>query len=180
VEQAVIRGQTTVTLGDQIRARWHSSTKYLMLLVAVFLAAMTLNSFRGALHSPLPQTETALVFAFMAVGMAIMIALFIAFLWGVIVLYVALSRLRLRKEQLAIAYAFGPDGIELRDGRGVTMTTPWTVVATARERKAAIRLSLRPLGSRYVIKRAFTPDDLRALRARLTQKLGPKAKLRPA
>ena len=180
MEQAVIRGETTVTLGDQVRARWHSSTKYLMLLVAVFLAVMTLNSFFEFLHSPIPQTETALLLAFMTIGMAIMIAVFIAVLSGMIALYLALSRLRLRKEQLMIAYAFGPDGIEMRDGRGVTMTTPWSVVAKARERKAAIRLSLKPLGSRYVIKRAFAPDDLRALRALLTEKLGPKARLRSA
>lgn len=180
VEQAVIRGETTITLGDQIRARWHSSTKYLMLFVAAFLAVSMLVSFLGSLKSPVTQTETPLLYAFIVVGMVTVIGLFVAVLSGVIALVLALSRLRLRKEQLMIAYAFGPDGIEMRDGRGVTMTTPWSVVAKARERKAAIRLSLKPLGSRYVIKRAFAPDDLTALRALLTEKLGAKAKLRKA
>ncbi len=179
MDGAIIRGQTVVTLGDQLRARWHSSTKYLMLVLAAVFAIGMFNSFRESVHL-FPQTLTLLFVAVTIVAATIMIAMICLCLWIVIAAIVALSRLRSGKEQLAIVYAFGPDGIEIRDGRGVTMTTPWSVVAKARERKSAIRLSLKPLGSRTVIKRAFAPDDLQALRALLTQKLGPKARLKPA
>lgn len=181
MEQPVVQGETVIALGDQIRARWNNSTKYLMLLVAAVLTVMMVDEFRESLQRPTVGYELSpLMIACMIVALAVVIAVFVAFLSGLMALFVALSRLRLRKEQLLIHYAFGTDGIAVHDGRGVTMTTPWSVVGKARESATAIRLSLKPMGSRYVIKRAFTPDDLRALRAMLREKLGPKARLRPA
>ena len=179
MEQEVIRGETVIALGDQIRARWNNSTRYLMLGVAAFVVAMALGEVREVPQLPGGGMSLFLI-VFMIVALAVMIGVLVAILSGLIALFAALSRLRLHKEQLTIFYAFGPDGLAMRDGRGVTMTTPWNVIGKARETKTAIRLSLAPLGSRYVIKRAFAPGDLKALRALLTQKLGPGARLRVA
>ncbi|MBL6936225.1 MAG: YcxB family protein [Alphaproteobacteria bacterium] len=166
----VIRGSTTITLGDQLRARWNRSTRYATLVLAIVIAAMVAFDLR--------RIDTSLDFAISVFAALTTVLLFVGGYLLFMLIVFALLALRLSKEQRAMSYEFGPENIVMKDGTGAMTTTPWTIVRRARERKNAMTLDVKPMGFRYVPKRAFAAAELPALRALVKSKLGPLARLR--
>ena len=86
--------------------------------------------------------------------------------------------LRASSEQRDVTYEFAEAGFAVHDAPGASVVCPWSVIRRARETKRAVKLDTKPMGSRYVPKRAFTPDDMAKLRRLLPEKLGTAAKMR--
>ena len=168
-----IIGATIITLSDQYRARWTSGLKCSLAILAVIFAGMSLQYIP---RSPMTPVEIA-ISAFAAVAT---VALFILFYLVLVILLVTLFSLRMSKEQRDISYVIDESGLVLRDKTGAAITAPWTVVRRAREDRRAFRLAMKPMGERYIPKRAFAADEVAALRALIAEKLGAKAKLRKA
>ena len=51
------------------------------------------------------------------------------------------------------------------DGTGATVIRPWAQVKACHEHKTGFSLRLRPMSSHWLVKRAFAPQELEALRA---------------
>lgn len=166
-----VAGGTTITFGDRLLARWTSGTKLMLVLLAAVVVATTFESFRQLPPEPFG-------WAFMVLA-GLVTTLAILGLWlALVAATVAITGLRMSVDQRRISYELDEAGVATRDGTGASLTCPWTNVRKARETSRAIRLSLKPMGSRYIPKRAFEANDLPALRALLREKLGAAAKLR--
>ncbi len=162
-----------ITLRDQLRATWNTRNKYALAAVTLIVAAI---SWHDIPHLGMSTLEVV-IGTFALVTTVLMMVL----LWAVIVaVAVTFTSLRQSKDQRAISYEVGADSIVVRDRTGMALTTPWTVVRRATESARAFRLELKPMGSRYIPKRAFAAADLIALRGLIGEKLGGKAKLRKA
>lgn len=90
----------------------------------------------------------------------------------------AAYHLRAGSEQRDVSYEFADAGLTVRDATGASIVCPWSIVRRALETRRAVRLDTKPMGSRYVPKRAFTPDDMAKLRRLLSEKLGTAARMR--
>ncbi len=172
MEGRTITGATTITLRDQLRARWTTTFKYMLVGLAIIVAGIT--SFQmssGFLHG---GWEIALeIFAIL-----LMSVLFVLFYVVITVVVTLIFALRLGKDQRAMSYSFNSDGMSLRDRTGSAVTLPWKVMKRIREDKRAFRIAIRPMGERFVPKRAFSLGDVASLRVLMIEKLGAAAKLR--
>jgi uncharacterized membrane protein YhaH (DUF805 family) len=171
METRVIRGGTTIKLGDHLRARWNRTTKFTLAAFLVVITAIAILS--GA-----PRFETPLEAAIYGLSLFGTVILFFLFWVALMVAIAAIFAMRLSKAQRAITYEIGPDAVSMRDETGTTVMTAWSIIRRATESSAAYRLYTRPMGMRYIPKRAFAAGDLAALRALLIEKLGTAANLR--
>ena len=166
-----ITGRVTFTVLDHLRARANRNTAG---LIAVMIAIVAIIA---VFENGVPELDSPVAFVIDALAGVMAIAgLFLAYVVFLALVIVALSS-RLSKEQRNVTYELGQDSVLLRDETGATSTLPWTIVRRASESRAAFRLYLRPLRAIYFPKRAFAPQDIPALRALLSDKLGARAKL---
>ena len=168
MDEGPISGSLVVTLGDQLRARWHQSTKYVLAAVAVAVAVMSLRSVFEDRFAGVGMTP-ALEIWLMAFTVVVMLIVMLALFWGVIVVVTALLFLRTGKAQRAVSYAFDAAGFTARDQRAIALTVPWSAIRRARETRRGIVLRMTPNGSRYVPLRAFAPADVPRLRTLIAQ-----------
>ncbi|HEX3674813.1 MAG TPA: YcxB family protein [Rhizomicrobium sp.] len=171
MESEIIRGSTVITLSDQIRASWSARSKFVLgVLMLVISAVIMFDVPREA-----PTIEYVAVTAITAAGTVL---LFAAVLLLVRVILVLIFRLRLGADRRDMAYEVSSDSILVRDRTGSSVTTPWSVVRRVKESRNAFRISVKPMGMRYIPKRAFSAGDLVSLRKLMVEKLSSAAKLR--
>lgn len=168
----VVRGQTSTTFADRLRANWYGPIRYMVPIVAIVIAGIT---FAG-----IPRSATDVEFVIALAATLSTVILFVGVYVLFMVVLLVFFALRLGKDQRKMTFELGSDAIVIADGTGATLTTPWSVVRRARESKRAINLNLRPMGIRYIPRRAFVLADIPALRALIGEKLGAKAKLAKA
>ncbi len=84
------------------------------------------------------------------------------FLW--LALYAFLFR-RFSREQKEITYDIDRERVAIRDGTGAAVIRPWSQIRACREYGSGFSLRLRPMGSHWLVKRAFQPEALSAFRA---------------
>jgi hypothetical protein len=77
---------------------------------------------------------------------------------------VAVGHKRLRPEQKSIEYLIDRERIVIKDDTGRAFATPWSAVTAIEERGSGLVLKQKN-GGRWLVKRAFTPADLAALKA---------------
>jgi hypothetical protein len=166
-----VTGGTTITFGDRLRARWTPANKLTLVLLALVVVATTFDNLRE-----LPREPFGPAIVIFTEFVAILLTW--AFWVGLVVAMVAIANFRTSADQRRISYELNDAGVVTRDGMGASLSCPWTNVRRARETSRAFRLSLKPMGSRYIPARAFAPTDLPVLRTLLREKLGNSAKLR--
>lgn len=167
----VVRGSATITFADRLRARWTLGAKLMLLLLVGVVVAMTVDEFR---HLPLEPFGPAIAVA----SELFLILLFCAFWFVLVAVTVAIAHFRTSEDQRRISYELDEAAVVLRDATGASLACPWANVRRARETARAVRLSLKPMGSRYIPKRAFAATDLPVLRALLREMLGRNARLK--
>jgi len=84
---------------------------------------------------------------------------------------------RLSDAQKQVSYEIDGEQIAMRDAAGTSVAVPWTVAKRAVETGSGFVVKLRPAGSRWLPKRAFSPEGVTALRQLIKEKLGGAAKL---
>ncbi len=167
----VVRGSTTIIFADRLLARWTLGAKLMLLPLAGIVVAMTFDEFRELPPEPFGS----------AIGIAaglIMILMIWAFWFALVVAAVAIAHFRTSKDQRRISYELDDAAVVMRDATGASLACPWGNVRGARETARAVRLTLKPMGSRYIPKRAFAAIDLPMLRALLQERLGRNARLK--
>ena len=166
----IIRGRATITLGDRLRAQWTRRFKYTAAAFVIFIVGMTVFGF----HVPLVGWLDVAVYA----AALVVTTLLMVLIWlMLIVIAMAIVHARTSAAQRDISYAFDDAGFTLRDATGASFSCPWSIVIRIRETSRAFRIENKPMGSRYIPKRAFGADEIVALRALLKAKLGKAAKV---
>jgi YcxB-like protein len=85
---------------------------------------------------------------------------------------------RMSASQKDLTYTINAENIAIHDATGAVIVAPWSVVRSCIETSSGFIFYLRPAGARWLTKRAFTTDDVSALRSLTKSKLGEAAKLR--
>ena len=80
-----------------------------------------------------------------------------------VVVFTALGVRRMGIERRTLTYEIGADGMRTRDGLGAELFLPWTNVAWTRMGKRLLLVKIKPRMLRYVILRAFPPEDQQKL-----------------
>ncbi|HLI22875.1 MAG TPA: YcxB family protein [Stellaceae bacterium] len=159
-----IAGETTITLLDQFRVFYWSIRWWLWLMVGCFLIIfISMPSGGDADDSDDTFFNLSLIF------------IFLVLLWvGMIVI----GYWRLGREQRNVRYRITAESVDVSDGTGARSVIPWTTIKRAREVRHAFLLRIRPIGLRWLPKRAFPEEGVAAFRALIAEKLDDRAKPR--
>jgi YcxB-like protein len=79
---------------------------------------------------------------------------------------------RISPQQRQISYDIDRQQVAVRDASGAAVIRPWSQIKSCREHDEGFALFLRPAGSHWLIKRAFGPAELDALRRLVRSVLG--------
>jgi len=84
---------------------------------------------------------------------------------------------RLGDEHKQLSYLVDSERVVTRDATGASTSLPWSEVRRCIEKEWGFLLVMRPGGRRWLLKRAFKPQDLDTLRRLIKTKLGEAARL---
>jgi hypothetical protein len=85
------------------------------------------------------------------------------------------SHSRFSAAQKHVSYEINSEHVLMRDATGSTSIIPWSIVRRVEESRYGFVVAVRPRGSRWVPKRAFTAASIASLRRLFRQKLGDKS-----
>ncbi|MGH6816164.1 MAG: hypothetical protein ACREC6_10700 [Hyphomicrobiaceae bacterium] len=157
---ATITGNTALDGWDHVRAYYWSAPKSNAFLVILIFASIILPFLFRRFDS---------MGLFMIFGAIMLASIFFAL--------ATFPHRRLSHEQKQIAYEIDAQNIITRDRTGAAITFPWSIVRRMDERGSGFAIALRPAGTRWLAKRAFTADALAALRSLAKEKLGDAARV---
>lgn len=149
-----IVGRTILTLGDLYRASYFAYSLFarvayvgVVVLCLVWLAAINIWV----------ESETATT-TYLIPALAIVIGLlcWMALIAGVF--------RRMSPQQLDVTYDIDRERVSVTDATGAAIIRPWSQIRSCHEHSAGFTLRLRPLGTYWLIKRAFEPAQLDAFR----------------
>ena len=164
---ARVTGEATYTVADMLSAAYFGRVRWLLACFAMFGLTMGYQAWIDGIEDVEDLIEIIrLPLIILAVGAV----LFAVFLWWVL--------RRLSMDQRRVAYEIDDINLQFRNGAGVMAVYPWSGVKGCKEHRSGIALFLKPMGSGWLIKRAFTKGDLQALRALARSHLGKAARLR--
>ena len=164
--QQSIVGSTVLTTVDHLRAVFWSASRFYRLAGAATVAALALALLRASGG----ETSFWWFYAFAV----LLIATLATPVW------LLLAHWRLGSPQKELTYLVDAENIVTRDATGAEITVPWSVLRRCIESKSGFIFAVRPTGARWLVKRAFTPEDVGALRRLIRAKLGEAAKLQGA
>jgi hypothetical protein len=143
-----IAGRVELTLADQYAAiYWAAPRAFRIGVIALAVGTAFVLAFE--LLSPHPNLSIVsllVLFAILCAGM------------------VAVSHSRLKPSQKSIEYLIDRERIVIKDDTGTAFATPWDTVTAIEEHASGLVLKQKS-GGRWLVKRAFTPADLAALKA---------------
>lgn len=162
-ERRSITGRAVLTTVDHLRAVFWSAPRFYRLISAATLFALVLALLR------LAAGESSFWW-FYAVAI-LMIGALATPAW------LLLAHWRLGNSQKELIYTVDAENIATRDATGALISVPWTLVRSCIESKSGFVFSVRPAAARWLVKRAFKPEDVGVLRNLIKTKLGDAAKL---
>ncbi len=176
-----IRGEVRIELSDLLATlvAWNLKRLGLMLLVVgAALAGLFWWSLRSLDLAPgqLGPAERAALFGSLRLALVQMggltLALVAVFLLlrAVVLPWIALRRLG--RDRRTLTWTIDETGIRRRDALGEENLLPWSNIRRVQWAERVIWLTVEPRGRRYLLARAFTPQDherLRTLAARMVQ-----------
>jgi hypothetical protein len=143
-----ITGRAELSLADQYAAIfWAGPRVFRVGVVALVVGTAVVVAIEFL--SPQPNfsiVSMLMLFAFICVGM------------------VAVGHSRLKPAQKRIEYLIDRERIVIKDDSGTAFATPWDTVTAIEEHGPGLVLRQKS-GGRWLVKRAFTPQDLAALKA---------------
>jgi len=163
VNQPSITGRAVLTTVDHLRAVFWSAPRFYRLMGAAALFALILALLR------LGSGESSFWW-FYALAIVLIAALATP-------AWLLLGHWRLGNPQKELTYTVDAENIATRDATGAAISIPWNVERSCIESKSGFVFSVRPAATRWLVKRAFTAEDLGALRQLIKGKLGEAAKL---
>jgi hypothetical protein len=164
VDEQSITGRTVLTTIDHLRAVFWSAPRFFRLFGAATFAALAFALLRLGLGES--SFWSFYLFATPLIATLAVPAWLLLLHW------------RLSGSQKDLTYTVDAENIAIRDATGAVISAPWSVVRSSIESNSGLIFYLRPTGARWLAKRAFTTDDVGALRSLIRGKLGEAAKLR--
>lgn len=156
-----ITGRVTLGLRDFYAATWSCYARarwaYAIGFVGVVAYALWIDD---AYDLDTLKSSIAVALVVFVLSVAVWFAL-LAFLFA-----------RISLQQKQVDYEIDHERILVRDASGTTIIRPWTQVIVCQEHKTGFTLRIRPLGSHWLVKHAFSPTELQALRALINSILG--------
>jgi hypothetical protein len=108
-------------------------------------------SIAGALIETAPAILGSSAVVVLIVALVLLVHIGLAVPWSV---------RRIGPDRRALTYEIDDAGVRTRDGLGAELTLPWSNLTRVVRTKRLLLLRLKPRGWRYVIVRAFAPEDV--------------------
>ena len=156
-----IRGHATLEWGDQVRFLGRPYAKALLkygaIMIVVF-AGVWASTLSDEYWLMLRSEPLASLFLFIADAWPFYLGTF-AVLAVVMAAHSWLAFHRYPHINRQLSYEVTADGIVTRDAAGFILTMPWTSIIRTRNTPRALHLQTVARGWRYVLWRAFAPED---------------------
>lgn len=151
-----IAGKTELTLADQFAAvYWAAPRAFRICVIALAILCPAIV----ALELASAQANLTIIGA---------MVLFVLSMPA----FVAVNHWRMSAEQKSIDYWIDRERVVIRDGTGHALLTPWHAIQSIEEHGAGLVLKQKR-GGRWLVKRAFAPEDLAMLKLFRTAGVSP-------
>jgi hypothetical protein len=168
IENHAITGSTVVTLMDHMRSFFWSVPRLGRICGLGAIIALCLLQVANVFLSS--GADIGLSDLWVIGG-----GLFCFLLWS---LLITNGHRRLSPAQKQLTYEISSEQIQVRDATGSALMFPWDVVRAITETSSGFSLAMKPAGTRWLPRRAFSTEAIASLRGFAKTNLGRNARLK--